>query len=650
VVSYSTPTKMMRTVLFLVLSIVPGIFCTDECWKYSGIATASNWLNENDDILFHLTFRKANENLIIMNSQENGVWGEEIEKPLPFKGEVIVFVSQTTIGFTVKIVDKSSSNMLEYKFADRIPNQTIVSVTGAAEGNEALSCDYTPCYKYSGIATNITPSNWLNMNNDILFHLTFKKADDNKIIMNSQESGVWGDEIEKPLPFKGEVIVFVSQTTIGFTVKIVDKSSSNMQEYKFADRIPNQTIVSVTGAAEGSETLSCDYTPPPNPYPCLPAQPFYDDFSDTTLDDTKWLVAHKTWGEPKDGTYTNGGVVLQNVKVENGAVVFNAHGSLYDGPIVGINKDGSPKDDGKRTGGAIATRDYFGAGKYEVRMKAAPTFGVCSAIWTFFYKDGDPTINHEIDIEIPGRPAGAFENIDFDQALLNTWWGETDDLYTAGYTKLPSRMDDNEFHTWRFDWHTDANDRRVDFYLDGKFLRRMTQHVPFYAGRIWLGAWFPNAWAGDANFDQSRMEVDWVKFTPFPDEAFQCPEETVPNRGWAPLCKNKKQTLFQMRIQNDSKSTVRYLVQTQNKNGKWKKKLMKGGVKANKSKTDNRCLNLKNKCYRFKIIDKGENDGICCEHGDGWYDLKTDSGVLLRYSKFENAKTEKMFFGEGCPN
>jgi len=386
------------------------------------------------------------------------------------------------------------------------------------------------CWEFSGITTEIAPSNWLTNTNDILFHLTFKKANDDILIMNYRENDDWGTEIEKPLPFDGDVTVFVSRINTGFKVKITETSSSDMREYVFADVITTQELDSVSGAAMGN-SVSCNI---PNPYPCPPAQPFYDDFSDTSLDDTKWLVAHKTWGGGGDNGYTNGGVVLENVKIEAGAVVFDAHGSLYNGNIMGINRDYSRKDDGKRTGGAIATRDYFGAGKYEIRMKAAPELGVCSAIWTFFYKDGTPIINHEIDIELPGRPAGAFDDIDFDHALLNTWVGEIDALYTAGYTELPSRMDDNEFHTWRFDWHTDVNDRRVEFYLDNKLLRTMVTHIPFYAGRIWLGAWFPGFWAGNANFDRSRMEVDWISFTPFLDETFQCPEESYPNDGWAP--------------------------------------------------------------------------------------------------------------------
>lgn len=58
-------------------------------------------------------------------------------------------------------------------------------------------------------------------------------------------------------------------------------------------------------------------------------------------------------------------------------------------------------------------------------------------------------------------------------------------------------------------------------------------NIPFYAGRLWIGAWFPNAWAGEANFAEEQMEVDYVKFTPF-DEVYECPDESWPLFGWAP--------------------------------------------------------------------------------------------------------------------
>jgi len=72
---------------------------------------------------------------------------------------------------------------------------------------------------------------------------------------------------------------------------------------------------------------------------------------------------------------------------------------------------------------------------------------------------------------------------------------------------------------------------------------RLTTHVPTFSGRLWLGAWFPDGWAGDPNFNKSRMIVDWVKFTPYDEVGNQCPPESHPNRGW--LCKDDVKWKYQ---------------------------------------------------------------------------------------------------------
>ena len=172
-------------------------------------------------------------------------------------------------------------------------------------------------------------------------------------------------------------------------------------------------------------------------------EPFFDTFEGEKLSDA-WLVAHKQWGGSAAGS-----VVADNVRMVDGKLVLTAHGDLYDGPVRGINKDLSQRPDGKRTGAAIATNLYYASGSYEIRMKVAPTLGVCSAIWTFHYQEyypGDPeydgggeyyAINHEIDIELPGRKGAAHEDISFDRALLNTWRGENDDEYQVTYASMP---------------------------------------------------------------------------------------------------------------------------------------------------------------------------------------------------------------------
>jgi len=309
----------------------------------------------------------------------------------------------------------------------------------------------------------------------------------------------------------------------------------------------SSTVLIGFSRAEGQEDCK------PGPPGCPPRKIFYDDFSNG-FDPSKWLKVHRTWGSAKDGSYTNGGVVFDNIDFDDAAnkVVFEAHGNDYTGDVMGVEK--GPNDSivrrntGVRTGAAIASREYFGAGSYEVRMKVAGDLGVCTAIWTYFYSDEDyyadpkvgPITNHEIDIELPGRPAEGLDNIGFNKALMNTWVSEGD--YHTGYTQLDDYMNDDLFHTWRFDWHTGTgddgsdsdSDPRVDFFVDGKLYTTNRDHVPFIAGRLWLGAWFPNKWAGTANFVSSQMEVDYVSFTPFEDEVYECPEESYPTYGFAP--------------------------------------------------------------------------------------------------------------------
>ncbi len=76
---------------------------------------------------------------------------------------------------------------------------------------------------------------------------------------------------------------------------------------------------------------------------------FYEDFSGNKLDTSKWLIAEKAWGG------NNGGVVAENVSVSDGFLKLEGHGDKYEGNVKGINKP-----DGKRTGAAIATKEYFG--------------------------------------------------------------------------------------------------------------------------------------------------------------------------------------------------------------------------------------------------------------------------------------------------
>ena len=266
---------------------------------------------------------------------------------------------------------------------------------------------------------------------------------------------------------------------------------------------------------------------------------FYDDFSGAAPDSEKWLIAEKNWG----GTVTengrtsdyNGGVIAENVSVRNGALILTGHGNQYDGPLCGINRDGSERPDGKRCGGAVATREYYGSGRYEIRAKIAPELGCCSAMWTFEYEEDDSgdslkITNHEIDIEFPGRDDD--DGFSLSHALCTTWVTETD--YKTKSVPCGNQAD-GEYHIYRFDWHTgsDTEQPRVEYYFDGTLLYTAYAHIPTNESRFWLGLWFPKSWAGTPDFDTAEFSVDYVRITPFHESGDTPQHESYPESGWA---------------------------------------------------------------------------------------------------------------------
>ena len=145
-------------------------------------------------------------------------------------------------------------------------------------------------------------------------------------------------------------------------------------------------------------------------------------------------------------------------------------------------------------------------------------------------------VNHEIDMEQPGRPGPALTDISHTALLANTWVGEKASEHRVGYTTDLPAQDDGEYHVYKFVWHTgdDSNQlqKRVDFYVDGNKVSSSTDHVPTRAGRFWVGAWFPNNWAGDPNFATADMVVDYVKVTPLNEAGDERVPESYPDMGW----------------------------------------------------------------------------------------------------------------------
>lgn len=135
--------------------------------------------------------------------------------------------------------------------------------------------------------------------------------------------------------------------------------------------------------------------------------------------------------------------------------------------------------------------------------------------------------NEEIDIETPTALKMQSE-ISYRHARFNNWVGINSGEYTDKFDDLGKAMNDGQFHTFRFDWHTGNSSfgsQRVEYYIDDFCYQTNYTHVPTIGGQLTLGIWFPT-WTGKPDFDTQELEVDWVRITPFNEKGDQWSPET----------------------------------------------------------------------------------------------------------------------------
>ena len=332
------------------------------------------------------------------------------------------------------------------------------------------------------------------------------------------------------------------------------------------------------------EAIGDEWSPTTDLEPVPQLEVLEDDFSNG-LSKEDWLISTKSWGGD------NGGVSPLNVSiiddVDNGvpikALRLQANGDLYDGDI---------DHNGRKTrvGAAIATRQYFASGRYEVRAKVAPELGAVTAFWPFHYIDyqkaeqgywhePNPRRNTEIDWEFPtdlrgtGEEQAALygidpEEISFTNARTNSWGGQFGGeggehkgrrvLHDADGNIVDLAQDslNGIYHTYTIEWHSgsdlgDAGDTRdqigcVRWYFDDILIDELLDvefgqgNVPFRAARFWIGVWFAAAgygdevgWGGTPNFDETALDIAWVRIEPFGEPRDTWIRETVPNIEWA---------------------------------------------------------------------------------------------------------------------
>ncbi len=338
-------------------------------------------------------------------------------------------------------------------------------------------------------------------------------------------------------------VVLPFTTSSGYeTVRVM------LEQYKASPGI--LTIESVSLLAQGNEWIDT-----PNPIPTPTTEVLFDDFSGP-LDPERWLIVDKAWGGD------NGGLVPENVELADGKLLLRANGDDYTGDVVGHG------DRSTRVGAGIATRDYYASGRYEVRARVPQVLGAASAFWTFHYIEYGPNDegfweepskirNSEIDWEFPtALQTGSDDDpISYDFARVNSWGGKLggEGAHHPGRVEI---INDGEYHTYTIDWHAggDGEVPRVIWLIDGEEVYRHEgnefgqDNIPYRASRFWLGIWFPAAgfkervdgetvsrvgWAGDPNFDQATLEIDWVRVTPFNEVNDRYEPETWPNGFYA---------------------------------------------------------------------------------------------------------------------
>lgn len=242
----------------------------------------------------------------------------------------------------------------------------------------------------------------------------------------------------------------------------------------------------------------------------------FDEFPGSALDPCVWSILHEAWGPDDD----NGGVLPANVIVGGDQLRLQANGDLYDGPMRGIAASGLQRDSGRRAGAAISTRQLFHGGRFEARMRLPGKLGVCSAMWTYRNRPdaSGRVLNHEIDIEFPGR-----EHIDAPPSLqfaaLTTWTGIAAGEHSTAFAKIEGAAE--RARIYRFDWvppkphssNADEKSGRVDFFVDGQLMHSTNRNIPSEPSPFLIGVWFPKAWAGNPDFVQDTLHVDWVRIT-----------------------------------------------------------------------------------------------------------------------------------------
>lgn len=172
--------------------------------------------------------------------------------------------------------------------------------------------------------------------------------------------------------------------------------------------------------------------------------------------------------------------------------------------VLNMQYERKPAGDREYACAEIQTRQRFGYGTYETRMKAVAGSGFNSAFFSYI-GEADKQPHDEIDFEVLGK--------DPSKVQLNQYVGGQ-----GGHEKLvavPGGADQG-FHDYAFVWEPD----RIRYYVDGNLVHTVTDPsaIPTHAQKIFFSIWASEkfkSWLGAfaAPAAPVAMQVDRVSYT-----------------------------------------------------------------------------------------------------------------------------------------
>lgn len=174
--------------------------------------------------------------------------------------------------------------------------------------------------------------------------------------------------------------------------------------------------------------------------------------------------------------------------------------NFYNGNMqLSITRD--PYGNTPYAGGEYRTKEFFGYGMYDVRMKPIKNDGVVSSFFTYTGPvDGNQW--DEIDIEFLGKDT---TKVQFNYYTNGV--GNHEYLYDLGFDASQS------FHTYGFLWEKG----RITWCVDGKAVYTTTQNIPTTPGKIMMNAWpgvGVDSWLKPFNGNVPlTAEYEWASYT-----------------------------------------------------------------------------------------------------------------------------------------